>query len=311
MTAPGSRRHNATGRSTDQRKLHKIGKIDGSFIPLTWDMLESPAWKALTHVDRRILDRLGIEHLAHGGNENGNLKCTYSDFESYGVRRASIAGSIRRLEQLGFLEVVERGRITRAEFKFPAKYRLTYVMGNIPATHEWREISQSQADAIVARPKGGRKKSREQSGPKSKNPGAVSQPEPDAISQPLDQETGSKNEPPEPGALALLPSISREEAADDGVQESPSSYAPVTPEKEPSLRHSEPAKHAGTLPEPSGGSATSCLDSQGKVIAALEGAGLLESVGNERVGALAYLAAQEDMGSSEIVKAANAMLGRL
>ncbi|MCP4121512.1 MAG: hypothetical protein GY751_07130 [Bacteroidetes bacterium] len=135
-----SRDTNNTGRSTGRQKVHNIGKIEGSFIMLTRELLESPAWRVLTLADRKILDRLCIEHMAHAGTENGNLKCTFTNFEEHGIRRSSIAGSIRRLEALGLIRVVERGGITRAEFKFPSIYRLTFIQGNIPATNEWKRI---------------------------------------------------------------------------------------------------------------------------------------------------------------------------
>jgi hypothetical protein len=131
---------NRTGRRTGKLKPHKIGKIEGPYVMLTRELLESPAWGVLTLVDRRILDRLCIEHMAHAGTENGNLKCTFTNIEEYGIRRFSIARSIRRLEALGLIRVVERGGITRADFKFPSIYQLTFIQGNIPATNEWIQI---------------------------------------------------------------------------------------------------------------------------------------------------------------------------
>jgi hypothetical protein len=117
---------------------------------LTRELLESSAWGVLTLVDRKVLDRLCIEHMAHAGTENGNLKCTFSNFEEHGIRRSSIAGSIRRLEALGLIRVVERGRITKAEFKFPSIYRLTFIQGNIPATNEWKQIRDMNTAKQVA-----------------------------------------------------------------------------------------------------------------------------------------------------------------
>ena len=96
----------------------------------------------MTLADRRVLDRLCIEHMAHAGSENGNLKCTYGDFEACGIRRKSIAPALRRLEALGLIETIEKGTIAKGEFRFPARYRLTFLAGNIPATHEWRRIEQ-------------------------------------------------------------------------------------------------------------------------------------------------------------------------
>jgi hypothetical protein len=141
---------NNTGRATGKQKTHNIGQIDGPFVMFTRELLESPAWGVLTLVDRKIIDRLCIEHMAHAGNENGNLKCTYSDFEEFGIRRPSIAGSIRRLDELGLIRIIERGRKTRAGFKFPSIYRLTFIQGNIPATNEWKQIGDMKTAKQVA-----------------------------------------------------------------------------------------------------------------------------------------------------------------
>ena len=152
MSTRGHQKHNNTGRSTNALKKHNQGKIEGPFITHTKELLASPAWGILTRVDRKILDRLEIEHMNHAGTENGNLTCTYSDFEAFGIRRPSIANSLLRLESLGLIEIVERGRITRSEFKHPSIYRLTYVLGNIPATNEWRLIKDKAAAERKVKP---------------------------------------------------------------------------------------------------------------------------------------------------------------
>jgi len=144
MTAPGMKRVNQSGRSTGRIKPHKNGRIDGPFIQHSNELLASPAWGVLKLTDRRLLDRLEVEHMAHGGMENGNLICTYSDFEKFGVRRASISAGLKRLQALGLIEIVEPGRLIAGEFRCPTKYRITYVTGNIPATNEWRKISSNE-----------------------------------------------------------------------------------------------------------------------------------------------------------------------
>ncbi|MEM7069293.1 MAG: hypothetical protein AAF478_10455 [Pseudomonadota bacterium] len=134
------RSHNNTGRSSGTFKNRKRQKINDPFVPYSYSMLQSPAFKALNNTDRKVLHRLEIEHLSHGGAENGNLICTYQDFVDYGVRRNSIHASLSRLEILGFIEIVERGRQARAEFRFPSRYRLTYVIGDTPTTNEWERF---------------------------------------------------------------------------------------------------------------------------------------------------------------------------
>jgi hypothetical protein len=53
-------------------------KIAGQFSARTIEMMESPAYRALSIHAHRILSRLEIEHAYHGGNENGRLPVTYA-----------------------------------------------------------------------------------------------------------------------------------------------------------------------------------------------------------------------------------------
>jgi hypothetical protein len=100
-----------------------------------------------------VLARIEIEHMHHGGAENGHLPVTYEDFVRYGIHRHAIAPAIRELVALGFIEITQRGRAGNREFRLPSMYRLTYrnVKG-MPGdgTHEWRWIeSLEQAHEIA------------------------------------------------------------------------------------------------------------------------------------------------------------------
>jgi hypothetical protein len=117
--------------------------INEAFVPHMLSMLISPAWMALSLTARRVLDRIEIEHMQHGGKENGNLIITYSQFVEYGIDRHAIGPAVREVEALGFVEITERGRAGNREYRRPHKYRLTYreakgAMGN--GTHEWRGV---------------------------------------------------------------------------------------------------------------------------------------------------------------------------
>lgn len=110
------------------------------------------AWAWLPDNARRLLDRLELEHMRHGGAENGNLPCTYTDFEQARIRRASIALAIRQAVALGFLEVVKQGYLSASGFRSPSLYRLTYVHGcgqSPPPTDEWRQIKTAEEAAAA------------------------------------------------------------------------------------------------------------------------------------------------------------------
>ncbi|MFO1143168.1 MAG: hypothetical protein U1E59_12370 [Amaricoccus sp.] len=116
--------------------------IAGQFIAHRVAMLESDAWACLTFTARRALDRLEIEHAHHGGKENGNLVCTYRDFEHFGIRRPSIPSAIRLLVAAGLLEITHQGRGGNSDFRDPSRYRLTYLptLKHKP-TDEWERFT--------------------------------------------------------------------------------------------------------------------------------------------------------------------------
>jgi len=74
--------------------------INGPFVSHALEMRRSPAWLYLSDTARRVLDRLEVEHMEHGGAESGSLICTYKDFEKVGIRRASMRPSRMRFPWL-------------------------------------------------------------------------------------------------------------------------------------------------------------------------------------------------------------------
>jgi len=125
-------------------------RIDGQFVPHLREMLESPAYRALSLSARRILDRLEIEWAHHGGTTNGKLVVTFAQFIEYGLYRDAIAPSIREVGALGFAEVTQRGRAGNADFRRPSEYRVTYLpTADAPPTHEWRQITEDDAKMIA------------------------------------------------------------------------------------------------------------------------------------------------------------------
>ena len=104
-------------------------------------MLESPAFRVMGHTASRVMHRIEIEHMAHGGAENGKLIVTYDQFEEYGISRNAVGPAMRELVALGFLEITEKG-IAGDENGSPNRFRLTHV--NVKSreqpTNEWRRI---------------------------------------------------------------------------------------------------------------------------------------------------------------------------
>ncbi|MBX3515225.1 MAG: hypothetical protein KF748_01145 [Xanthobacteraceae bacterium] len=151
-------RHDQTGRTKAGFDTSREAKLNrpppaaesGGFVWITREMMESAAWRALRPAARRVLDRICIEHMAHGAKENGRLKVPYAHFERYGLRRASISDAIHELEALGFIEV-KRGELSQADHREPSQYALGWLpQGQAPALDRWRKF-QFPGEAIKAR----------------------------------------------------------------------------------------------------------------------------------------------------------------
>jgi hypothetical protein len=132
----------------------KRNSITGQFAWRLIEMLNSPAYRALSLSGRRVLDRLEIELANHGGRNNSKLPVTYINFEEYGMDYGSIAGAIREVEALGFIEITERGRPSESDFgRHPSKYRITYRHGlhDEQPTDEWKRHSSHDQAARTAK----------------------------------------------------------------------------------------------------------------------------------------------------------------
>ena len=75
------------------------------WVWLTRELMESPAWGALTAPARRVVDRILIEHMHHAGTENGELVVTFDNFEAFGVPRHSAKRAIAVAVALGFIDI--------------------------------------------------------------------------------------------------------------------------------------------------------------------------------------------------------------
>lgn len=127
--------------------------IGAQFSPRRIDMLESAAYRTLSLAAHRVIDRISIELMHHGGADNGRLPVTYDDFEKYGIHRHSIAAAIREAAALGFIEIMEQGRAGNAKWRRPHLYRLTFARSDKDrneGTHEWKNIGEEDAPLIAA-----------------------------------------------------------------------------------------------------------------------------------------------------------------
>jgi len=130
-------------RRGEKHGTKRKNKIVGPFVYYTRDLIGSPAYRALSLQGRKVLRRLELEHMAHGGNDNGKLPCRYQDFIDYGCRRHGLSAALIEVDVLGFAKTMTLG--TRAFGNVPGKastFRLTYLPTvDEPPTNEWKRFS--------------------------------------------------------------------------------------------------------------------------------------------------------------------------
>lgn len=110
------------------------------WIWLTKSMLESEAWRNLPPPAFSVLMRLQIEHMNHNGLRNGQLLCTYDNFEQFGIRRRSIPKALQELQRRGINYITSRGRRSSGVTRHPSYYTLTWLPnldGEMP-TNDWK-----------------------------------------------------------------------------------------------------------------------------------------------------------------------------
>lgn len=137
----------ATGRSgkrTGRAAAKNRPPKGAAFIWHTHEMLTSEAWLAMGVNSRRVLERVEIEHMDHGGTENGRLIVTHKNFLDFGVNASEIHPAIQELVFLGFLRYVQGGRWGGSNR--PSKYRITWLpdKSEASATNEWRGVTAEQ-----------------------------------------------------------------------------------------------------------------------------------------------------------------------
>jgi hypothetical protein len=124
---------------------------EGGWIAHRRILLVSPSWRRRPVPVAKILDRLEIEHLDHGGKKNGSLVVTYDQIVEFGVSRRSIKPAIAAAVKLGLLVVIQSDEWA-GNIKQPNGYRLTYVpeTARRAPTDEWLSITDEQAQTIFA-----------------------------------------------------------------------------------------------------------------------------------------------------------------
>jgi hypothetical protein len=129
------------------REALGLPKGVGWSVALPRDLLHSPAWLAMSHQCRMLVDALMAEQADHGGVQNGNLKAPYDMLQARGMRRGTILNAVVEANALGIVHSM-RGRRAYGSRKVPSIYRLTWLgtPDGLTPTNEWKAIK-SEEDA--------------------------------------------------------------------------------------------------------------------------------------------------------------------
>ena len=116
-----------------------------AFAKLPRDLLESTAWRSLSIHARRLIDFLLIEHMRHGGRENGRLIAPRRQLIAFGIHAHFVSAAIEEAELVGLVDC-KRG-VGRA----PNTYGLTWLPRGDPPAHRWRNHEATAAEVIAIR----------------------------------------------------------------------------------------------------------------------------------------------------------------
>lgn len=127
----------------------------GGHVRLYWAILDSPAWRVLTHADVRVY--LALRRKL-GKTNNGDINATLAEMRHAGISSSStLSSALRRLEALGFIVKTRQGGIAFGG-KLCSLYRFTdEPTFDIPkagvrsgvATNEWGKFN-NMAEARAA-----------------------------------------------------------------------------------------------------------------------------------------------------------------
>lgn len=127
----------------------------GGHVRLYWQMLDSPAWRALTHVDVRVY--LAMRRKL-GKTNNGDINATLAEMRHAGISSSStLSTGLQRLEVLGFIEKVRQGGIAFGGkvcslYRFTDEHTYDIPKAGVkagPPTDDWKQFG-SVAEARAA-----------------------------------------------------------------------------------------------------------------------------------------------------------------
>jgi hypothetical protein len=105
------------------------------FVMLPRSLIQSDAWRSAGINTRRFMDFLLLEHMAHGGKENGKLKATDRQLQNFGIGTHYVTAAIKEAEKLGLVDCHRGG------MRVATTYTVTWLRlhDGTAASNRWRE----------------------------------------------------------------------------------------------------------------------------------------------------------------------------
>jgi hypothetical protein len=121
------RKPDGAGFKTKRIKEKLNAPPHGPWMPIGREMLRSGAMRALSLHARRALDRIMVEHMDHGGQENGR---TWQDIEKFGVHRSFIKRALGELAAVRLVAIEQPGRRHETSRPWPIGVSISSLVGN-------------------------------------------------------------------------------------------------------------------------------------------------------------------------------------
>ncbi len=114
------------------------------------EMLLHPAWQLAPVPLRRMLERLEVEHLRHGGFRNGELFVSWNQFVAASISRRKITPTQELGQALGLM-FVKRPDEPGGDLRAPNAYGLTYLplKGKDAPSDDWKLLTRDRVETLV------------------------------------------------------------------------------------------------------------------------------------------------------------------
>ena len=97
------------------------------FVQIFRSVNHSYAWRAASRSCQQVIYRVLEEHMAHAGQDNGNLPVTTDNFVKWGIDDESVAAAQREAVALGLLYLSRRGRGGNAEHRAEHRWGIPFL----------------------------------------------------------------------------------------------------------------------------------------------------------------------------------------